>query len=284
MNSEMNQKIWIQNIHDNINFRGRSEQTFLNYKCALNRFFKFYNSNTLLADFNENDIIFFLKERLLNRNVCTDTYNLNLAAIKLFYSVCFNKTFNSLLLPNCKKRKKIPKILLKADFLKIFNNEKLIKHKCWLLLAFCSGLRVEEVASIRIENIFPNDHKIKILGKGNKERFTILPDITIKFLRLYCREKNIFNKNGFLFNGIAGKEHINSKTIINYFTEIKNIYNLDDNISFHSLRHSFATYYLSNGGDILALKSMLGHKTLNSTIIYLHLSQNFNNLEGIKYV
>lgn len=58
---------------------------------------------------------------------------------------------------------------------------------------------------------------------------------------------------------------------------------LSKNITFHSLRHSFATYFLVNGGDILVLKSMLGHTSLNTTMIYLHLAQNFNKLEGINY-
>ena len=78
--------------------------------------------------------------------------------------------------------------------------------------------------------------------------------------------------------------HINSKSIINYFSTLKVAYNLDKNISFHTLRHSFATYYLTNGGNIITLKSMLGHSHLNTTNIYLHIAQNFNELEGIKYV
>lgn len=77
---------------------------------------------------------------------------------------------------------------------------------------------------------------------------------------------------------------MNCKTIINYFSVIKYEYNLNNNISFHSLRHAFATYYLANKGSLLSLQSMLGHSNLNTTIIYLHLSQNFNELEGIKYV
>lgn len=77
---------------------------------------------------------------------------------------------------------------------------------------------------------------------------------------------------------------MNEKTIINYFSVIKDTYNLNDNISFHSLRHSFATYYLSSGGSLLKLKSMLGHTNLNTTTIYLHLSQDFNELEDKRYV
>lgn len=63
---------------------------------------------------------------------------------------------------------------------------------------------------------------------------------------------------------------MNSKTIVNYFTVLEDIYNLDERISFHSLRHSFATYFLLNGGSLLALHSMLGHPRLNTTtIIYI---------------
>ena len=65
---------------------------------------------------------------------------------------------------------------------------------------------------------------------------------------------------------------------------IKKAYNLDKNISFHTLRHSFATYYLMNGGNIITLKSMMGHSHLDTTNRYLHIAQNFNELEGIKYV
>ena len=210
------------------------------------------------------------------------SYNVAVASVRLLYLVCFNKSLNNILLPSSKLVKKIPTILPKTTFLTIINEEKILKHKCWLILAFCCGLRVDEVSRIKVEDIYSKEHKLKVLGKGNKERYTILPDVVIKLLRLYCKEKNI--KYGYLFPGNNNKEVMNSKTIINYFSVLKYNYNLDDNISFHSLRHSFATYYLSNGGSLLTLKSMLGHTNINTTTIYLHLSQNFNELEGIKYV
>ncbi len=177
----------------------------------------------------------------------------------------------------------MPTIISKKLFLKIFNEEHCLKYKCWLILAFCSGLRVEEVATLRIENIYPTEHKLKVLGKGNKERYTILPDIVTKFLRMYCKEQHITNKYGYLFVG-KKNEHLNNRSIINYFSTLKVAYNLDKNISFHTLRHSFATFYLMNGGNVITLKSMLGHSHLDTTNIYLHIAQNFNNLEGIKYV
>ena len=124
-----------------------------------------------------------------------------------------------------------------------------LKHKCWLLLGFCCGLRVSEVAHIKVEDIFVSSHKLKVLGKGNKERYTILPNIVIKALRAYCIKTGI-NKS-YIFKGTNNKLFMNEKTIINFFSVIKDLYNLDDNISFHSLRHSFATYYLDNGGSLI---------------------------------
>lgn len=283
MNTEQNQKIWIEKVHENLILRGRSEATFINYKSSLLRFFNYYDSNTNIKKLKENEIINFLNDEYIIPNKCKSTYNIAVCSIRLLYSICFDSSLNRILLPTSKLAKKVPTILPKSTFLTIVNEETNLKHKCWLLLGFCCGLRVNEIANLKIENLNSKEHKLLVeKGKGNKERYTILPDVVIKFLRLYCQEKNI--KSGYLFPGTNGKSIINCKTIINYFSVIKDTYGLDDRISFHSLRHSFATYFLINGGSLLILQSMLGHINLNTTTIYLHLSQNFNELEGIKYV
>lgn len=281
MNTKENQKIWIEKIHENLILRGRSENTFIGYRSTLNTFFKYFDSNTDIANFNENDILNYVNDCFIKTNKSKNTYNIAICSIRLLFMVCFNKSLSSMLLPSSKRPMRLPSIITKDDFVKIFNNEKHLRHKCWLLLAFCSGLRVHEVAKVKVEDINSKGHKLKVLGKGNKERYTILPDVTIKFLRLYCKEKNI--KSGYLFRGLNKKEVMCPTSIINYFSTIKDIYDLKESITFHSLRHSFATYYLMNGGDLLTLKSMLGHKSLTSTTIYIHMSQDFNNLKGIDY-
>lgn len=284
MNTEKNKEKWVEKIRQTLEIGGRSKRTYDNYKSHLIRFLNYYDENINIRKLDENDILDYIKINYINTGLSGETYNMAIKSISFFYSVCFDKNLRKHLLPNHKLRKRLPNIIKKNEFINIFNNEHNLKHRCWLLLAFCSGLRVEEVASLKIENINSKEHKLKVLGKGNKERYTILPDITIKFLRMYCKEKNITRKSGYLFVGTDNHEVVNCKTIINYFTNIKKKYGLDNNLTFHCLRHSFASYYLANGGNLLTLQSMLGHKSLNSTIIYLHLSQNFNHLEGIRYV
>lgn len=273
----------LQKVIDTLRIGGRSEKTISNYVHAINRFFEYFKDNDI-SKLNENDIVEYIKQKYLSKSCAGSTYNLNIGAIKYFYSVNFNKEFNSKLLPHTKIVKKIPTTIDKDLFIKIFNEEQNLKHKCWLLLAYCSGLRAEEVASIQIKDINSKEHKLKVLGKRKKERYTILPDITIKYLRLYYMSsyRRKYYNSGYLFEGYK-YQYISSKTIVNYFTSIKEKYNLDENISFHSLRHSFASNFIKNGGDPFVLKSMLGHTSLNTTNIYIHMGRDFNNLKGVNY-
>lgn len=283
MNNEKNKKVWLKKCEETLRMGGRSEVTIKNYRYAIIRFLNRYDEKTNISKLTIDDIIKYFKKDFIDKGLSAATYNVNLAAVRFFYLICFERSISKVLLPNSKLRKRFPKIVTKELFLKIINNEDNLEHKCWLLLSFCCGLRISEVATIKIEDIYSKEHKLRVLGKGNKERFTILPDIVIKFLRLFYQKKRYTHKKGYLFIGQNINNHICERTIGNYFSSLKKEYNLPPEITEHSLRHSFATYFLMNGGDLLVLKSMMGHKSLNSTSIYVHLSQNFNNIKGIKH-
>ena len=282
MNNEKNKKVWLKKCEETLRMGGRSEVTIKNYRYAIIRFLNRYDEKTNISKLTIDDLIKYFKKDFIDKGLSGATYNINLAAVRFFYLICFDRSISKVLLPNSKLRKRFPKIVTKELFLKIINNEDNLEHKCWLLLSFCCGLRISEVATIKIEDIYSEEHKLRILGKGNKERFTILHDIVIKFLRLFYKKKRFTHKKGYLFIGQNINNHICERTIGNYFSSSKKEYNLPPEITEHSLRHSFATYFLMNGGDLLVLKSMMGHKSLNSTSIYVHLSQNFNNIKGIK--
>ena len=283
MNNEKNKKVWLKKCEETLRMGGRSEVTIKNYRYAIIRFLNRYDEKTNISKLTTDDIIKYFKKDFIDKGLSAATYNVNLVAVRFFYLICFERSISKVLLPNSKLRKRFPKIVTKELFLKIINNEDNLEHKCWLLLSFCCGLRISEVATIKIEDIYSKEHKLRVLGKGNKERFTILPDIVIKFLRLFYQKKRYTHKKGYLFIGQNINNHICERTIGNYFSSLKKEYNLPPEITEHSLRHSFATYFLMNGGDLLVLKSMMGHKSLNSTSIYVHLSQNFNNIKGIKH-
>lgn len=279
---------YVQKVIDTLKMGGRSENTIINYVSAITRFMKYFESEDI-SKFTEENIVDYIKHNFLDKERSTETYNMNISAIKYFYNINFGKVFNNKLLPRAKCTKKLPLAIDRETFIKIFNEETCLKHKCWLLLAYCSGLREEEVASVKISGINSKEHELKVLGKRKKERITVLTDITIEYLRnyykqQYCQKNNPkTNKTGYLFEGYRGADHINKKTICNYFTAIKKKYELDDNLTFHSLRHGFASNFIKAGGDPFVLKSMLGHSSLSTTSIYIHIGSDFNNIKGVNY-
>lgn len=278
----------IQKVIDTLRIGGRSENTIKNYACSIYRFLKYYEKEDI-SKFSEENITEYMKKNYINNDCSVHTYNLNICAIKYFYIINFRKEFNNKLLPRAKCTKKIPATLDKKTFIKILNEENHLNHKCWLLLAYCSGLRAEEVASIKIADIHSDEHELKVFGKRKKERYTVLPNITIeclrqyykqKYCKKYCKRKNI---TGYLFEGSEGAGHVNVGTIINYFTSIKVKYKLEENITFHSLRHSFASNFIKAGGNPFVLKSMMGHTSMSTTSMYIHMGRDFNNLKGVNY-
>ena len=137
-NTKINQEKWLNKIEDTLKIGGRSNRTFDNYKSHIKRFLNYYDENTDINKLNEDDILSYLKIKYINLNVSENTLNLAECSICFLFTICFDKSLNKKKLPCCKVRKRMPSILSKEDFIKIFNSENNLKHKCWLLLAYCS--------------------------------------------------------------------------------------------------------------------------------------------------
>ena len=270
----------MQKVKDLLLLRKCSNRTISNYLSCINRFKNYYRRKDL-KKFNEEDILEYLKKNFVNIGCSAATINLNRAAIKYYYLVNFNKAFNNVLLPQTKIPSRFPKLISKQDFIKMFNSEFNLKHKLWIMLAYGSGLRISEVASLKVSDIIGKEHKIRVIGKGNKERYVPLPKFTLKLLQSYYFRNKDKITNDYLFPSIYKKRvntHISEFTIKQTFQKIKINNNLDNSITFHTLRHSYATEFIKNGGDIWKLKNILGHSSINTTSIYLHMAENFKDV------
>lgn len=270
----------LQKVKELLLLRKCSDRTVSNYLSCINRFKNYYKRNNL-EKLNEDDILEYLKKNFINIDCSAATINVNRAAIKYYYLVNFNKNFSNVLLPQTKIPSRFPKIISKQDFIKMFNSEFNLKHKIWIMLAYGSGLRISEVASLKVSDILSKEHKIKIIGKGNKERYAPLPNFTLKLLRLYWIQNKDKITNDYFFSGkykATKGTCISSFGIKEAFQKIKENNNLDNSITFHTLRHSYATEFIKNGGDIWELKNILGHSSINTTSIYLHMAENFKDV------
>ena len=270
----------LQKVKNLLLLRKCSDRTVSNYLSCINRFKNYYKRKDL-KKLNEDDILEYLKKNFINIGCSAATINVNRAAIKYYYLVNFNKNFSNILLPQTKIPSRFPKIISKQDFIKMFNSEFNLKHKLWIMLAYGSGLRISEVASLKVSDIFCYEHNIRVIGKRNKERYGPLADVTLKLLRLYWIQNKDKITNNYFFPGKykATKDTcITSFGIKEAFEKIKENNNLDNSITFHTLRHSYATEFIKNGGDIWELKNILGHSSINTTSMYLHMAENFKDI------
>lgn len=153
------------------------------------------------------------------------------------------------------------------------------RNRAMLETLYGCGLRVSELVSLKISDLFFDEGFIKITGKGNKERFVPIGMLTQKYIELYKNEirGNVTIKKGCedtLFLNRRG----NQLTRAMIFTIIKDLavkIGLKKNISPHTLRHSFATHLLENGADLRSIQLMLGHESITTTEIYVHLDRSF---------
>lgn len=153
------------------------------------------------------------------------------------------------------------------------------RNRAMLETLYGCGLRVSELVSLKISDLFFDEGFIKITGKGNKERFVPIGKLTQKYIEIYQNEirGNLAIKKGCedtLFLNRRG----NQLTRAMIFTIIKDLavkIGLKKNISPHTLRHSFATHLLENGADLRSIQLMLGHESITTTEIYVHLDRSF---------
>lgn len=153
------------------------------------------------------------------------------------------------------------------------------RNRAMLETLYGCGLRVSELVSLKISDLFFDEGFIKITGKGNKERFVPIGKLTQKYIQIYQNEirANVTIKKGCedtLFLNRRG----NQLTRAMIFTIIKDLavkIGLRKNISPHTLRHSFATHLLENGADLRSIQLMLGHESITTTEIYVHLDRSF---------
>lgn len=153
------------------------------------------------------------------------------------------------------------------------------RNRAMLETLYGCGLRVSELTTLKISDLFFEEGFIKITGKGNKQRFVPIGDLTQKYIQIYSDTIRIHLniKKGFedtLFLNRRGSQ----LTRAMIFTIIKNLavkMNLNKNISPHTLRHSFATHLLENGADLRSIQLMLGHESITTTEIYVHLDRKY---------
>jgi integrase/recombinase XerD len=153
------------------------------------------------------------------------------------------------------------------------------RNRTILETLYSCGLRVSELVTLKISDLFFDEGFIKVVGKGNKERFVPIHLNAQKYITIYCTEvrsrlKPAKSFEDTLFLNRRGKG-LTRQMIFTILKELAVKINLNKKISPHTLRHSFATHLLKNGADLRVIQLMLGHESITTTEMYVHLDTSY---------
>jgi site-specific recombinase XerD len=265
--------------------KGTPESSQESYRRRIHAFIAFIQEkHSTLDEMTEEDVqqyILFLKRE---KGLSAGTINTYISSIRFFYTHVLDKEWNAKKIPRMKRIKKFPITLAKEEVLAILDATKNVKHKAILVLLYGSGLRVSEVARLRIGDICSKTMRVRVEhAKHGTDRYSILSETALQVLRQYFRKKLSglpYQLEDWLFPGQNHHEHINVKTIKNTLIKLRNRLQLDKRVSTHILRHCFATHALEDGVDPVFIQQLLGHKHLSTTTMYLHMTSK--SLMGIK--
>ncbi len=180
---------------------------------------------------------------------------------------------NYLQMPRLKEDKSLPEILSREEIARLLACCKNPKHKAMFALAYGSGLRVSEICALRVQDIDSKEMRVFVKsGKQSKDRYTLLSRYTLEVLRDYWRQDRPSSPDGLLFPGWRNLSPTTTDAVGLALKKWLRAANIDKDVSIHSLRHAFATHLLEDGTDLFTIKELLGHSSISSTTVYLHLA------------
>jgi len=192
-------------------------------------------------------------------------------AFSCFFRHVLNKPYQtpSILFPaRCAK---LPAVMSPQQIKATLDIIQNIKHRTLLLMLYSTGMRLSEIAALKIADIDSQQMRIKVVaGKGKKDRFTLLSQNMLYELRAYYL---LYRPVNFLFNGSKKASKYSERSIQHIVSMALAKAGLNNkHFSVHTIRHSFATHLLNNGADLPTIQALLGHANIAQTVQYLHLS------------
>ena len=266
-------------LADTLAAQGRSPRTQETYTLMLRLFARYlgraYVDKTLDAVAPE-DVEAYQRHLITERKVGYSSFNQSTCALRFFYRTCLGKTdWTIARMPYQKKRRVLPEILAPGEIAAIFEACHNLKHKTLLMTSYSGGLRLGETLALVPSDIDSTRMMIRIeQGKGHKDRYVMLSPTLLAALRTYWKA---FRPVRWLFEGQTKGQPLSPSTAEKVFTAAAGRAGIAKGVSFHSLRHAFATHLLEGGTNIVVIQSLLGHRSLTTTQVYTHVARTYVN-------
>ena len=219
----------------------------------------------------------YLHYRIEETNCSVSYINQSISAIQILYEKVLERNWEGINISRPRKEVKLPAILTQDEIGRLIKVTTNLKHKSLISLAYSTGMRLNEVRLMKPSDIDAGRLQVKVSnGKGNRQRYTIISDKVIVLLRDYYKK---YRPVRYMFEGLRPGRPMEPNSIRNAFNKGISKAGIKKSVTFHCLRHSFATHLLENGTDVRFVQELLGHQNIRTTQIYTHvMNPALNNI------
>jgi integrase/recombinase XerD len=263
-----------QRFIDDLKLAGYSQRTIESYIYSVSRLSKYFDkSPDLLSNEELRQYLLYHKDKY-----ASNTTTMALCAIKHLFEKTLNRTMPVFNLTRQKKKNKLPSVLSREEVRYFLGKVRLLRYRALFTIIYCCGLRLNEALNLKVSHIDSKRMTLKVEnGKGGIDRYIPLPETALKILRKhYLTHKNLL----FIFpkcgqgqkDENSAKEHLRKGTVWDLFKKVVTECKFNKKVHPHTLRHSYATHLLEDGVDIRIISEYLGHKSLETTLLYTHLT------------
>jgi len=258
-----------QRMIEDMKLRGLASGTEARYLHAIKALAKHYHRRP--DEITKEQIRDYLLYLIEPKGCAKSTFNVNLCAIKFLYQKTLGREWRFLRLTRVKTNRRLPIILSRDEVWSLLDLVRRPKACMSLTLMYTCGLRVSEAVNLRLEDIDSQRMVVWVRnGKGYKDRSVPLPTQTLAQLRAYWLQHR---PKTWLFPSRQGASAITTNCVQRCLKATLRQSSIRKNVTCHTLRHSYATHLLEAGVHLRVIQALLGHKSISSTFIYMHLTQ-----------
>ena len=243
----------------------RTQKSYLNAVRGLAKFYH-RSPDTLSREEVQNYLLHLDHER----KVAWNSTKVVVIGLRFFFGVTMQNHDMLLAIPSRKHQRRLPQALSREEVMRIINSVSNLKHRILLMATYSGGLRVSEVVSLKLTDFDFSRMTIRVeLGKGNKDRYTLLSRRLVKELEEYIKHRRITQ---WLFPSYKEGVHLSVMAAQKVYAQARVKAQISHGSGIHTLRHCFATHLLEDGVDIATIQKLMGHRQISTTAVYLHLT------------
>lgn len=255
-----------QTLEQKVVLLGRSPSTLKNYSRGIAHLALFYQQTPLdLADETINE---YLMEIASTKSPSASFFKHTVYGLRFLFRL-FGREDRAISLPPIKRSDKLPVVLNRQEIKGLLNNPKLLKHRVLFGLIYDSGIRLFEAQALHIADIDAHRKTLFVRkGKYGKSRYVPISDHIIRGINTYIHAAC---PKTFLFNGYRKGLPMSKRAIQDIMRQTVKRVGIQKKATVHTLRHSYATHFLEQTGDLFSLKENLGHARIDTTLVYVHI-------------